>query len=179
SDLGLEGLFTKIKNTKYQKFIEDIFDNLPQSKNLQSLINSLEYFTKKSFNNLLNQSRAGNEIADFFRSLKKISGDDFNFESLNDLKILFNEISYFEKNDRNAKIEILTPIEARNLSFDIVIVTSLNQDDFPSSPSNDWIGSKIKKELEIYKNLQKIGQNNFDFCNYLSNPKIILPIVKA
>ncbi|MFM8185826.1 MAG: PD-(D/E)XK nuclease family protein, partial [Alphaproteobacteria bacterium] len=174
SDLGLEGLFTKIKNTKYQKFIEDIFDNLPQSKNLQSLINSLEYFTKKSFNNLLNQSRAGNEIADFFRSLKKISGDDFNFESLNDLKILFNEISYFEKNDRNAKIEILTPIEARNLSFDIVIVTSLNQDDFPSSPSNDWIGSKIKKELEIYKNLQKIGQNNFDFCNYLSNPKIIL-----
>jgi len=174
TDLGLEGLFTKIKNTKYQKFIEDIFENLPKSKNLQSLIISLEYFTKNSFNNLLNQSMAGKEIADFFRSLKKISGDDFVFENLDDLKILFNEISYFEKNDKNAKIEILTPIEARNLSFDIVIITSLNQDDFPSTPSNDWIGSKIKKELEIYKNLQKIGQNNFDFCNYLSNPKIIL-----
>lgn len=174
TDLGLEGLFTKIKKTKYQKFIEDIFDNLPKSKNLQSLIISLEYFTKNSFNNLLNQTRAGKEIADFFRNLKKISGDDFIFENLDDIKILFNEISYFEKNDRDAKIEILTPIEARNLSFDIIIVTSLNQDDFPSSPINDWIGSKIKKELGIYKNLQKIGQNNFDFCNYLSNPKIIL-----
>ncbi len=174
ADLGLEGLFAKIKNTKYQKFIEEIFHNLPKNKNLKSLIKSLEYFANDDFNNLLNKSKAGNEIADFLRNLQKIFGADFVFENLDDLKILFGEISYFEKNDPDAKIEILTPIEARNLSFDIVIVSSLNQDDFPSSPSHDWIGNKIKKELGIYKVLQKIGQNNFDFCNYLANSKIIL-----
>lgn len=174
TDLGLEGLFSKIKNSKYQIFIEDIYNNLPKTKNLKSLIKSIEYFADENFNNLLNKSKAGNEIADFLRNLQKIFGADFVFENLEDLNILFGEIAYFEKNDKNAKIEILTPIEARNLSFDIIIVSSLNQDDFPSSPSHDWIGTKIKKELEIYKVLQKIGQNNFDFCNYLANSKIIL-----
>jgi ATP-dependent helicase/nuclease subunit B len=76
-------------------------------------------------------------------------------------------------------VQILTPIEARLLNFDLIILTSLNEGNFPKIESENWLGKKIRKDLGVDKFLEKTGQNAYDFCNYLSNKKIVLTRSKS
>ena len=171
SSLDIEGLMLKIKNTEFADFFHKIIENLPKNNSLNSLIEAFEFFANQNFNQILSSSVAGKEIFDFFTILKQ---QDFYFQSVEDLKVIFGEISYFEKSKNNSNIDILSPIEARLLNFDLIIISSLNENDFPQLENHGWIGAKIKKDLGVNKSLKKIGQNGFDFCNYLSNKKVIL-----
>jgi ATP-dependent helicase/nuclease subunit B len=168
---GTEGIKAKIKNSKFEDFFNKIIDNLPIDNSLNSLIKSFEFFADKNFNQILSNSIAGKEIFEFFELLKQ---QNFYFQNIEDLKIIFNEISYFEKSKLDSNIDILSPIEARLLNFDLIIVSSLNENDFPQIDNHGWIGAKIKKDLGVNKTVKKIGQNGFDFCNYLCNKKVIL-----
>ncbi len=170
-NLGREGVEAKIKNSKFADFFNKIIDNLPVDNSLNSLIKAFEFFANQNFNQILSNSIAGKEIFEFFELLKQ---QNFYFQNIEDLKIIFNEISYFEKSKLDSNIDILSPIEARLLNFDLIIVSSLNENDFPQIDNHGWIGAKIKKDLGVNKTLKKIGQNGFDFCNYLSNKKVIL-----
>ena len=170
-NLGREGVEAKIKNSKFADFFNKIIDNLPVDNSLNSLINAFEFFANQNFNQILSNSIAGKEIFEFFELLKQ---QNFYFQNIEDLKIIFNEISYFEKSKLDSNIDILSPIEARLLNFDLIIVSSLNENDFPQNDNHGWIGAKIKKDLGVNKTLKKIGQNGFDFCNYLSNKRVIL-----
>lgn len=170
-NLGREGIEAKIKNSKFADFFYKIINNLPVDNSLNSLIKSFEFFANQNFNQILSNSIAGKEIFEFFELLKQ---QNFYFQNIEDLKIIFNEISYFEKSKLDSNIDILSPIEARLLNFDLIIVSSLNENDFPQIDNHGWIGAKIKKDLGVNKTLKKIGQNGFDFCNYLSNKKVIL-----
>ena len=170
-NLGREGVEAKIKNSNFADFFNKIIDNLPVDNSLNSLIKAFEFFANQNFNQILSNSIAGKEIFEFFELLKQ---QNFYFQNIEDLKIIFNEISYFEKSKLDSNIDILSPIEARLLNFDLIIVSSLNENDFPQIDNHGWIGAKIKKDLGVNKTLKKIGQNGFDFCNYLSNKKVIL-----
>ena len=161
----------KIKNSKFVDFFNKIIDNLPLDNSLNSLIQAFEFFANQNFNQILSNSIAGKEIFEFFELLKQ---QNFYFQSIEDLKIIFNEISYFEKSKLDSNVDILSPIEARLLNYDLIIISSLNENDFPQIDNHGWIGAKIKKDLGVNKTLKKIGQNAFDFCNYLSNKKVIL-----
>ena len=170
-NLGREGVEAKIKNNKFADFFNKIIDNLPVDNSLNSLIKAFEFFANQNFNQILSNSIAGKEIFEFFDLLKQ---QNFYFQNIEDLKIIFNEISYFEKSKLDSNIDILSPIEARLLNFDLIIISSLNENDFPQTDNHGWIGAKIKKDLGVNKTLKKIGQNGFDFCNYLNNKKVIL-----
>ena len=166
----IEGLMHKIQNTKFEDFFSAIMKNLPKKNNIESLIESCEFFANENFYQILSKSIAGKEIFEFFNILIK---HDFTIQSTEDLKIIFSEISYFEKSKNDSNIDILSPIEARLLNYDLIILSSLNENDFPQIENHGWIGAKIKKDLGINKTTRKIGQNGFDFCNYINNKKII------
>lgn len=170
-DFGLDGLLKKVENTQYQKLVSDIINNLPNNKKFESLWTSIEYFVNDKIENILSNSNGGIEIYHTFLFLKKI---DFILENIDDLEVIFNEIFYNEKSDQNFNIQLLSPIEARLLNFDIIILCSCTSDDFPKTENHGWIGAKIKNELGVNKTQSKIGQNAFDLYHYLCSNKIII-----
>ena len=50
----------------------------------------------------------------------------------------------------------------------------MNEGDFPEIESENWLGKKIRRDLGVDKKLKKIGQNAYDFCNYLCNESVVL-----
>lgn len=150
------------------------------SSQAKLLINSAENFSQKTWSELLEKESAQIEIFEFFEKLK--SQTDLEIEPQNLLKTfqtLLAQISFFEKSDSSSPIQILSPLEARLLNYDLVIIASLNEGSFPEIESENWLGKKIRKDLEIDKTLKKIGQNAYDFCNYLSNKSVILTRCKS
>lgn len=187
-DVGLKGLNKRLKSLKNEdlsQFLTKIRHNLSKIINLESktdlssyvtsLIQVIENLTTRKWNDLLSEESAQIELYEFFENLKL--QNHFNIESKNILAIfrtLFSQISYFEKSDALAPIQILSSLEARLINHDLVIISSLNEGDFPEIESENWLGKKIRKDLGVDKKLKKIGQNSYDFCNYLCNPNVVL-----
>jgi len=187
-DSGISGILEKLKNEEilnnffieFCKNISSLKQNSQLALTSQNLIKTAENLSQKSWNQLLEGETAQVEIFEFFEKLK--SQNEIALKPKNILttfKTLFSQISYFEKSDFKAPIQILSTIEARLLNFDLVIIASLNEGDFPEIAVENWLGKKIKKDLGIDKTLKKIGQNAYDFCNYLSNESIILTRCKS
>jgi len=134
----------------------------------------VENISSQTINDLLKNEEAKEEISKFFHDIsqEKLLVANSNIYDL--ASKLFSQISYFKRSDSDSNIQILSTIEARLLNFDLIILASLNENDFPQIQSDNWLGGKIKKDLEIDNNVKKIGQNAFDFCNYLSNKSVIL-----
>ncbi|MSP33566.1 MAG: hypothetical protein EXR06_01525 [Rickettsiales bacterium] len=162
-------------------FLQDIsgFINIEGELDLSTyilaLIKAVENFTKKSFVDLIALEGASEELLQLFEKLK--SAQDFTINTRDSLLFfqhLFAQISYFEKSDAIALIQILSPIEARLLNFDLMILASLNYGNFPQIESENWLGRKIRSDLGIDLVSKKVGQNAYDFCNYLSNESVIL-----
>lgn len=170
--IGLKGLISqsnKFPDLKF--FFENFLANLPQKNDIDSIILSLEKITNQTLENLLKNNEASQEIKSFFNILKN---HNYYLKSTDELIFLLSSISYFSNNYGDAKITILSNIEARLLNFDLVIISSLNYGDFPNISDYSWLGKQIAKELGIDRSQKKISQNNFDFSNYLGNKKIIL-----
>ncbi|MBU6339442.1 MAG: PD-(D/E)XK nuclease family protein [Rickettsiales bacterium] len=185
--LGLQGIKEKLlslNDENLNKFFTDFYDNLSTIINasdlsiaayLELLSDTIEKLTNKKWHHLLEEEDAALEIFEFFEKLK--SQNNFTIkkeETLAIFELLFSQISYFEKSDSSAKIQLLPSIEARLLNYDLVIVASLNEGDFPQIQTENWLGKKIRNDLGIDKDRQKIGQNAYDFCNYLCNSSVIL-----
>lgn len=182
--LGLFGIVEKLKGEKvlsefFESFCGDIVSGSVTPTDLASstlqLIKIATNLSKKTWTQLLETEPAQIDIFEFFEKLKlqnEITLDPQNI--LTTFKTLLGQLSYFEKSDADAPIQILSTIEARLLNFDLLIIGSLNEGDFPQIENENWLGKKIKKDLGIDRSLKKIGQNAFDFCNYLSNKSVTL-----
>ncbi|MBM5782783.1 MAG: hypothetical protein FJ368_05115, partial [Pelagibacterales bacterium] len=184
----ISGIRLKLKDLNDENlinFFEEFYEKLDPIQNLSSqvslsnyvkfLIEVIEKLSSKTWESLLENENAQGEIYEFFESLKKqnefsVNKDDF----LALFKNFIQQVSYFEKSDPSSKIQIVSTIEARLLNYDLMIVASLNEGDFPKVESENWLGKKIRKDLGVDKKLRRIGQNCYDFCNYLSNKKIVL-----
>ncbi|NCA28036.1 MAG: hypothetical protein EBS92_02000 [Proteobacteria bacterium] len=168
---NFDDLINRISKTKQINFIENIIHNLPIEKTLSSIIKSFEYFADKSVDKILSESVAGQEINDYFSI---INSRNIVFEKAEDLITIFSDVVYFDKFNNDSSVDLLSSIEARLLNYDILIASSLNDGDFPKIENHGWIGAKIKNDLKVNKSLKMIGQNAYDFCNYLSNKKVYL-----
>ena len=181
--LGLQN--SESQNEELQNFfigfLQDIsgFINIEGEVDLFSyisaLIKAVENFTKKTFSDLVALEGASEELSQLFEKLKSVQDFTINTrDSLLFFQHLFAQISYFEKSDAIGPIQILSPIEARLLNFDLLILASLNYGNFPQIESENWLGRKIRSDLGIDLVSKKVGQNAYDFCNYLSNQSVIL-----
>jgi ATP-dependent helicase/nuclease subunit B len=173
TNLTLAGIQEKLKSLNEKK-LEDFFEEFLNKVDLHSLIKSAENLSQKSWQELLESDPAKIELLDFFKKLESqnLLGNLENF--LATFKTLLAQISYFQKSDSTAPIQILSTLEARLLNHDLVIIGSLNEGDFPTIEAENWLGKKIKKDLEIDRDAKKFGQSAYDFCNYLSNKSVIL-----
>jgi len=177
SESGLNGLKNTLKNNQVlQEFFNGFLAKIKFESDINSLIKNVENLTHKTWSELLNQQEAQEEIFYLFEKLKK---QNYTPNSASDFKTILSQISYFGKSNSHAKIQILSPIEARLLNFDFIVISSLNEGLFPQIESENWLGKKIKKDLGVEKSLQKIGQNAHDFCNYLSNKSVVLSYCKS
>lgn len=188
TSLGLIGIKEKLKSENddgLSKFFANFYDDLseiincPKTTDLANysklLITVIENLSTNKWHDLLEKEAAQIEIFEFFEKLKL--QDEFKISKKNALltfKTLFSQISYFEKSDAAAEIQVLSTIEARLINRDLVIIASLNEGDFPEIESENWLGKKIRKDLGVDKKLKKVGQNAYDFCNYLCNKSVIL-----
>jgi len=195
SSAGLEGIKEKLKspvekrlplqNKDTQNFFMNFLQDISAIINIegdvdlafyiQALIKTIENFTRKNLVDLIALEGASEELTQLFEKLKSMQGFAINTkDSLQFFQHLFAQISYFEKFDAASQIQILSPIEARLLNFDILILSSLNHGNFPQIESENWLGRKIRRDLGIDLVAKKIGQNAYDFCNYLSNKEVIM-----
>jgi ATP-dependent helicase/nuclease subunit B len=183
---GISAIREKIKLTNdkdlenfFNKFCEDVFKinfkNNYLTSQVENLIHIIENLSKQSFEELLSQEESQVELFELFEKLKLQGDAKINPKNLlNVFNNLFAQISYFDKSDSESSLQILSTIEARLLNFDLVIIASLNEGDFPGIEGDNYLGKKIKSDLGIDKNLKKLGQNSYDFCNYLANKSVIL-----
>lgn len=171
---SLTALLKRISKTSLREFLQKIIAALPTKKDVSSLIKSLEILSCRNFHEILENHPAKDEIAQFF---KKLLTRNYQPSSTLELGFMFSQIAFFEKNLTSPKtplIEILSPIEARLLKFDLLFVCGLTENNFPKTAREGWIGIKVRRDLGIEKAAIKIGQNSFDFCNFLSCKKVIL-----
>lgn len=180
---GFRGIAAKIKNygdENLEKFLKDFTKRTSHeaandlASHIKHLILTAENLSKKTWLELLKNEPAQQEIFTCFEELKlqKISLKKEKISEV--LKLVLSQINYFEKSNAAAPIQLLSTIEARLLNFDLVAIASLNEGDFPTIPEENWLGKKIKHDLGIEHSLKKIGQNFYDFCNYLSNSSVII-----
>ncbi len=181
--------FTGIKITDSPNFdiIFVIFSKLElllkNNVNLASftkeLIATLQNLSKRDFADIISGEGASQEISDFFLNLTS-PDSEANLTTVNRqdilqlFKILFAQISYFEKSALNCLVQILPTIEARQLNHDLAIISSLNEGSLPEISAENWLGKKIKKDLKIDKSSKQIGINAYDFCNHFCNSRVIL-----
>ena len=184
---GIEGIRDKLKDDKiledfFREFEKKVINfNSPNlADNISALINMAENLSQKTWQGLLEKEEAQIEIFEFFEKLKNQREITTNPKNLlTTFKTLFSQISYFEKSDASSPIQILSTIEARLLNYNLVIIASINEGDFPEIESENWLGKKIKKDLGIDRVLKKTGQSAYDFCNYLSNESVVLTRCKS
>ncbi len=191
ANFDLSGIRKKLKILKdknLSNFFEEFYAKLLIEDDLEftlanqalKTIKIIENLSQKTWQKLLEDEPAQIEIFEFFEKIKL--QNDIAISSKNvvaTFKTLLSQISYFKKSQGNASIQILSSVEARLLNYDLVIIASLNEGDFPTIETENWLGKKIKKDLEIDQTAKKIGQNAFDFCNYLSNKSVVLTRCKT
>ncbi len=185
---GLVALKEKIKFAQdeemknfFASFLENIeplknlYGNVELSKYFLAITQVIENFSAKTWQELIELEPAAEELGEFFKKLQNAGEFVVDVkESSRFFQSLFAQISYFEHSDSLASIQIMSTIEARLLNFDLMIVSSLNQGDFPQIEGENWLGRKIRSDLGIDLSAKKYGQNAYDFCNYLSNESVIL-----
>ena len=170
---GLKGILKKCQGFSIlENFINDFLDCLPKDKSITSLIISLEKISGKKLIELTHKNLAEKEIIGFFN---KLIHYNYNYQSASEFNFICSAIKYNNSPNKNdCKIQILSNIEARLINFDLIIIPSLNQGDFPEIIEDNWLGNKILFDLGIDRSVKKISQNAFDFFNYLGNKKIVL-----
>ena len=169
---GLKGIIEFCKNNlEIDELFNKFLQALPKNNSIDELINTVEKLTNKSWNNLVNNYKASEEITLFFSSLQHLN---YQIESANEFEFLCSQITYFKDSDPSFSVKILSNIEARLLNFDLIFICGLNYGDFPQILEDNWLGKQISRDLGIDRQSKKIGQNTFDFCHYLGNKKIVL-----
>jgi len=183
---GLAGILQKVSNNQnMHDFITDFVSCFQQTHNInigqkiKSLIVTAEKISDKNWHQLLENEVAQIEIFEFFEFLKNQNHELQNDNFVKLLKNLFSLVTFSIRTDSEALVQILQNVEARLMNFDTVIISSLNEGDFPQNEVDNWLGKKIRKDLGIDKYYKKIGQNAYDFCNYLANSSVVMTRCKT
>ncbi len=149
-------------------FLQKLINNLPKEPSLESYINSIEKITTKNFSEILNNEKDF-AIKKFIEELISLN---YKIQNLEELKCVLSNLTYFPTKSNHSNITILSNLEARLLSFDLLIIANANESFLPQTQDGGLIGNKIKTELNINLNQKRFGQSAFDFCSYFQQPQI-------
>jgi len=169
---GLKAILQKLKS---EPELEEFFNEFLASFS-SSFFEVAEKLSKRTWQELLENEPSKKEISEFFL---KLAQRNYSPNSVAEFKMMLGQISYFEEYQKQASVQILSRIEARLLNFDLMVISSLNEGDFPENENENWLGKKIRKDLGIENSLKKIGQSAFDFSNYLASKSVVLTRSKS
>ena len=190
---GIKKILQKRGKNKLIKWLEDI------ESSIKPLINAMAS-KEISFNNLLkthliaaeslasSESKTGEEklwsneqgeqLKEFFDNLILSSKDFTNIdpkEYSGIIEALLIGQKYRKKYGSHPRLSILSPIEARMLNFDLVILGELNEGSWPADIKADpWMSRPMRKKFGLPLAERKIGQSAHDFSQYLNAPNVII-----
>lgn len=127
-------------------------------------------------------SEAGEQLKQVVTSLTDSSGrygklDSVSYEATVDS--FLGAIVYRPKYGGHTRLKILSPIEARLLDFDRVIVGSFNDGDWPALSIDDaWASNFMRKSLGLPTIEKRIGQAAHDFAAFLCKKEVLSPVRK-
>lgn len=159
-------IFNSTKNEA--NFLKIIEKNLESAKNLSKNAQNQE-----NLDNLTGSA----EFYDFIEDLKE-NAPNFEIEQeiyYQLLRQFISSYSFEKKQNHHPRLHILSPIEARIMNFDVVIVANLNEGDFiAQTNTQNWLSRKMRLNFGLFDTTRKTGMSAFDFCNYLGNKKVFL-----
>lgn len=137
------------------------------------------------FTTLLSEQNEGLELSELFDAMLRFGDIKLKiFEASSFIDIMASNFNFFGRKSKNndydqefinkIPIYLLSTIEARLLNFDLLVVSNLDAEKFPKKSNSSWLGKKIDYELGIDRKFTIIGQNSYDFYNYLNNSEVIL-----
>ncbi|PIR38135.1 MAG: double-strand break repair protein AddB [Alphaproteobacteria bacterium CG11_big_fil_rev_8_21_14_0_20_39_49] len=123
-------------------------------------------------------SDSGGQLKDFLDELL-ISSKDFKqidpTDYLGLLDALLTGQTYRPQYGSHPRLHILSPIEARMLRFDLVILGELNEGEWPLSGKSDpWMSRPMRDDFGLPLPEKKIGQSAHDFVQLLSSENVLI-----
>jgi len=123
-------------------------------------------------------SKTGEKISSFFADLIA-SSESFILDSpKKSYKGLFETLItgeiYYPEKEYSSNVKLLSPMEARLQSFDLVILAGLNNGVWPSEKSNIWMSRSMRREFGLPSLRRDVGKSAHDFCGLFSSEKVIL-----
>jgi len=123
-------------------------------------------------------SNSGGQLKEFVDELL-ICAKDFKKINPIDYAGLFDALlagqTFRQPYGSHPRLYILSPIEARMLRFDLVILGELNEGSWPMSGKSDpWMSRPMRNEFGLPLPEKKIGQSAHDFAQLLSSPNILI-----
>ncbi len=115
------------------------------------------------------------KVTSLIEDIRSYQGIGFEKDEIYDFfNRIFSFTTFSVGFDRNLNIELTTPIESRLINYDLLIFVGLDRSSYPTFEKESWISGKIKRDLGIFNGDKKISLAGYDFCNLLSNSKVIL-----
>lgn len=185
----------KIKHTKNQELI-NFFDNFSdiigelkcENFDFQTILQKHIDIAKKLASNddinaddifWNNNTLNGSELLVFLNELLEESKNYGNIHSCEEysylLDYLIAENSYAEKYSIHPMVNIISTQEAKLINYDLVIISNLNDGEFPNHITTDpWMSKSMRKKFNLPAKEEMIGNYAYDFTQLLCNNKVIL-----
>jgi len=120
----------------------------------------------------------GKKLAEFLASLRADISEDYQIDPIlypEILRSFFMAESWYPEFGQHPRLDILSPIEARLLGADMVIIAGLNEGNMPQLPSNDsFLNQQIRRQLGLDLLERRIGQQAHDFELMAQTDELIL-----
>ncbi len=167
--------FSQLKLTL--KPFSDLFKK--EKTSLENLIKANIKCAEKLSENSFYKLEGAAEFIEFIEEIlsekitKSFLVDVKNYSSF--IKKLMANYKFIKEEEFHPRLHILSTVEARLMNYDLVIISGLNEGDFPDNNSkNAWLGRRICLDLGFSDSNKKIGISAYDFNNYLGNKEIII-----
>ena len=169
---------------KIESFFKDFNDK--KSYNLKDLIilhlNIVENITKNIEDNnylIWHINDLHQKIFDFINKNLIQQADCYNNINLKDycaiLSYILAEQSYSENYSTYPAINIISAQESRLINYDLVVITNLNDGNFPINIATDpWMSKSMRKSFGLPAKEIEIGKSAYDFIQLLSQKEVLL-----
>lgn len=95
------------------------------------------------------------------------------------LEQLVGGVMYRPVYQKHPRLRILSPIEARMQTADMVILGGLNEGVWPAAPSGDpWLSQAMRADLQLAEHERSVGLAAHDFYHLFMSPRILITRAK-
>lgn len=181
----IEDIETKTKLKLFVDKIKSYFDVNFNNIELNTAIkNHLLLAEKISTNNKINGQDSlwfnddNVRIFELLQDFIKNSNDFFvkNIREYSSIfKYIISELSYTKEYSSYPSVNLISYSEARLINYDLVILTNMNDGNFPSNiPTDPWMNRNIRKCFGLQERETSFGISSFEFIQLLSQKEVII-----